>query len=1082
MDRGWFAQACRIAACGCLFTQMAIARTDTLLVGSAIPSRFLIPASRIFSNSDTLYMNGRLLARGTEYRLGAGENLFELAQIQRTPNDTLRIIYHEWPNWMLKSFGRPIPEATDRPTVVPQEPTIARSANPGLFGEGVRIDGAKSFRFSTRTSGNAEFGQSLDLRLSGELSPGFELTGAISDRGYNPSYGTSNSRLSELDKVNLQLKSSHLQARVGDIDMAASQKSGNKQASGFSIALSYPQWQAHGAIARPRGRFQTISFPGLDGFQGPYQIASGSKITPVVPNSETVWLDGQKLERGIEKDYSIDYPAGRITLSSRHPIDRRSRFEVDFEPQLDAYRMEMAEVGGAVQAKDSLFAFSVDATREGDNRNQSIGIGLSETDRQILENSADSAASRSGVVQDTAGDYELETELLPDSVFRYVGPSNGTYRITFTYVGIGRGSYHFFGAGNYQFAGRDSGDYLPIVILTKPERLDSYRARASFRPSDLGRFTVDYRQTEFDDNLFSSQPRTRQTGRAYLASYARQWQSGEQINSISLSRRYRQPTFRSRERFSPVDLVRDFLVPTSDSTTSSTETWQEFKGEFHLIRALAITPSYSTLSYGRGFSSRAGSVGIVLRPLSHFTSNLSWRAVAAHRSTDSASLPGEANSYAATVAYRFSQDHSIEIGAELDSREHYYSGLPKGTRFVRSFANLTVGHERLRYEYYREDSLSTTWFTDLRRQRITSRSERALGNLRYQIDASYQWLQLLSSRQGSFLARSNLTYSNPQKNFAANAAISLSDELRSERGISYLEVPSGRGNYILDNGRYVPDPDGNFVQVEEILSAQSRVRRAEKNFQFSKDWRDVSMHFTSEVKEELLPAGTRPWIWALPFYSDESEAYLYLSRRYAGDLHLFGWSTFHFVNLEASEELEKRRLGSQTAQRRDQKLQLMFKEALGRLYCDQALDLYHSRRDAYFSSGGDISGYKVRTGVKRTLDVGEYGASLSYRRAASSHDEQSRILSIITDIRSRLRQRGELRISVELFRQILDRVTEYPSYQLTDNHFGQRGANWSLALNYRMREGMRLNITLSGRSADDRAARITARGEFVTEF
>ena len=82
----------------------------------------------------------------------------------------------------------------------------------------------------------------------------------------------------------------------------------------------------------------------------------------------------------------------------------------------------------------------------------------------------------------------------------------------------------------------------------------------------------------------------------------------------------------------------------------------------------------------------------------------------------------------------------------------------------------------------------------------------------------------------------------------------------------------------------------------------------------------------------------------------------------------------------------------------------------------------------------------------------------------------------------RLIRRGEIRSSLELYSQKLAGVTGVASYSLTGNRPGKRGARWSVAVNYGVKKSMKVKISLTGRHADTRTGRVTARGEFIAEF
>ena len=50
----------------------------------------------------------------------------------------------------------------------------------------------------------------------------------------------------------------------------------------------------------------------------------------MVPGSEQVMVDGQRMTRGEAADYAIDYERARITFSNKRPISSASRITVEF--------------------------------------------------------------------------------------------------------------------------------------------------------------------------------------------------------------------------------------------------------------------------------------------------------------------------------------------------------------------------------------------------------------------------------------------------------------------------------------------------------------------------------------------------------------------------------------------------------------------------------------------------------------------------------------------------------------------------------------------------------------------------------
>lgn len=1071
------------------------AGTTRLIVGDDIPSRLSIESSYIFSRSDSLYLNGRLLESGTAYEFRQGEGYFDLSALTFTAEDTLVLEYDPVPTWMAKSYGREIPRITtagQRPEITPTDKGAGRSILPG---SDLRLSGAKSFRFSARSAGGSEFGQSLDLNIVGELAPGLELRGSVSDRGYDPAYGTANSRLNELDKVNLTLKSRRLFAQVGDIaiNTTAPGSSSGKSVSGASFNLNLPNWRVNAAAARPRGVYASTEFFGQDGFQGPYQVGGTGSTSPIVPGSETVWLDGVRMEQGANKDYTIDYPTGRITFTVNHPIDSRRRIEVDYEPLATNYKEELFAAGGGAHLNDSVLYFSVEAVREGDDKDQPLVSELSSAERTQLALAGDSPAFRSGVTPDTAGSYILVVDSLPDSVFQFVGESQGDYTVRFSFVGSG-GSYRFLGSDRYEFVGAGNGDYDPVIVLPAAERNDFYAAAVGSRTPALGDIRLDVRSSNWDRNLWSSLDDNDNEALYYKLQAGRKWQLRGRENSYRIFRRVREAGFRNRERINPSDFRRQYLMP-RNFTASTDETFHEASVTVSPLKSVLLSGSFGSLDYDRSFDSRRGAAGATVLLSERGSLSVAWNGISSH--LDSAALSGDGASDNLRVAAQYRVLSSITLSSDLerDTREHQYTDEERGTRFDRAeiaaergrvdsagSASSLSGTDRISWEYYIEDSLSAGWNEVLRRNRLSGSSSRRLGDLSYNATLSYQWLDRPEGAETNFLGRTDLRYSSTRHQLTVNTAYTISEEQRNSRGLTYIEVEPGLGNFIKEDGVFVPDPDGNYIEVEEILSDVARVRRAEKSFYFSKRWSFWQVRFDSEIEEELKEDGERNIWWALPFYSDADQPYLFFSRRYNGIIRLLPVRGFYAVNLLISENTEKREISGATRPRQDITGRVSLKQALGDSYLEESVELFRSDRDDYFTGSGDVEGYEISLGVRQLIWAGEVSGGGAFRKANSAANERSELYAVNAGSRMKVFGRGEVRSSLELYRQTLTGVSGAPSYQLTGSRPGLKGAVWSASLNYGVNGGVRVNFSVNGRHSDDRTGRVTARGEVVAAF
>jgi hypothetical protein len=736
-----------------------------------------------------------------------------------------------------------------------------------------------------------------------------------------------------------------------------------------------------------------------------------------------------------------------------------------------------------VSLGDSAVFTAVEWLREGDDKNLPLSGELSDDEMEILAAVGDSvgAAVRSGVVPDSSGSYILVADSLPDSVYRYVGQGNGNYSISFSFVGLGKGDYRFLGSNHFEFVGVGHGDYLPIIIIAAPERIDYYIARIGLRNDIIGGVTAELRQTQYDRNLFSKRDDHDNRGLFYSLASKKEWQWNDQPNSLTVKGRRKEAAYKARTRLYTADFSRHFLFP-GNYVPFTDETLYEMNLSVSPSDFISLSPSFARVDYQSSFESSSGGLQTNLYLHRNLKARLGWKSIKSHQDSSTVRRSGEADKYTAVIRYQFFRRFELSSSYEYDRRENEYSGEPRGTRYNRNLWALDAQSERLSYEHYLEDTLTGEWRQILSRNRLSASSNRKLGLFAYDLDLSYQWLLEDKAEGGDFLGRMQLQYRNTRKQMDISTSYTLSEETRNARGISYIEVEHGHGDYIFENGEFIPDPDGNFIRVEEILSDRSRVSRGEKSFHLTKDFKTMLVRFNSTIQEELLNEGKRTLWWAVPFLSDETQPYLLYIRRYDADIRLLPIQSAHAVNVTFSEDREIRDIAGVKRKRRDSREALTLKQVVKTTFLEESLELFQSDRDSYFSGAGKIDGYKIGVTVRQLVSSHEISAGGRYRRAESASDERSEIYSVQMGSRLRVIKKGELRSSLELYRQALANTTDLPSFQLTGNRPGNRGAVWSISLRYGLRQGVRINVSLSGRHSDDRTARITGRGEMVAGF
>jgi hypothetical protein len=1061
-----------------------ISRTVFSFIGNKIPHEISINSSGVFHDSDSLFLNGNKLILGKDYQINSIRQVIELIDLKPTITDTLIVIFNPYPQWLKKIYGKGLPEIVLSSTEIKYPDITTDLYKTPKDESNIVFSGAKTFRVNSRGDGNSAFSQSLDLNISGFIADGLELNGTVSDRDLNSSYGTLNSRINELDKININLKSNHLTMNIGDIIKIRKDRFGSladQRVSGASFQLNYPKWNFNATAARPKGRFESIHFFGEDNNQGPYQISQSNQFRSIVPSSETVWLDGQKLQQGADKDYIIDFPTGWITFNVNRPIDRRSRIEIDYEPQLLDYQKELYKTGGGFVFGDSTVMFNIGWTRNGDNKNDFLDGNLSESDKSILSSVGDSTkqAFKSGAQLDTTGNYILTIDSLGNQFYQYTGLRSGDYSIRFSFIGQGKGDYRFLGGDHFEYIGRNLGDYLPIIIITAPERTEYFTGDIIINGGDVGIIEGEFQKSKLDKNLLSNIDDTDNTSDYYDFRWKKTWNSSIN-NYIKVRRIYRGQGFHNLIRFYRNDLNYQYMLPRNLISDVKQEI-NEFESNLSLSRILNFTPFYSNLKYSDQIDSKRYGTGLIVRFNNNFSVLSSYKKIETEYHNPTLSS-GDGHNYSFGFDYQINLNNKLRSKWEHDKRSNNFTESDHGTKYDKLLLDFDKSNEKISYEFFTEDSLNSDWINILKRHRLTASSSRMLGRLDYQVLLSYQNIETMDENDNSILGRLRLSYRNQRNNLSIRSSYLMSDETKNSRGITYLEVSEGEGNFIFEDSIYIPEENGNYIRLEEILSEKAKIKKGERSFSISKNWSEVVFRFDSRLNEELTDSSTREWWWVVPFLSSKTDQLFFLNKRYNADIRLFPISGGHKINLSYYEFAEFRSIANQLRKRTDRSFRTTLKQSHKKSFFEESMEFFKNDRDIYFNGGGDINGVKGSVKYKLRYDNIELSTKSSYQNAKDGRSAKSKIISLELGAKWRFIQQGELRSSLEFYKQTSSDIFNIRDFLLTNNRPGKKGIIWSVGTRQNLKKKMRFNLSISGRHSDIRNARITGRGELIAEF
>ncbi len=466
-------------------------------MGTGFAGPYKLPAQFLIVNSDSVVIAGEYLSRD-RYRLNYETG--EIAFLEPVAESTEVLVYFQTLPFKLAGSYRHkelVPQTA--PAASPPQAKPPRTeGETNLYASGTKIVGV-----NLSSQGPVSLEQSLRLNLKGELA-GLELEAYLSDQQTPiPPEGTTR-ELSQLDQILIKLNGKNLSGSLGDcalsLPLAQFGMIERKLAGGMG-GFNLKGLKMNFATARSKGKFTVNRFPGEDGKQGPYFLQAATLFT-IVPGSEIVYLDGERLVRGWDGDYLIDYSAAQLTFTNRRLITNRSRIEVEFEYTTEFFERFVYNLGSAYDIAP--VSLGLQLFQESDDPNRSLQYDLTPAQRSTLALIGDDT-SLAWVPADTYvgpgnGNYTREGDH-----FRYAGANLGDYNVSFSYAGDNQGDYDYDNAtGAYSYVGTSQGRYRPSIFVDLPKKnellLTSLKLDKIFGFSG----TLTGLATREDQNLFSS--------------------------------------------------------------------------------------------------------------------------------------------------------------------------------------------------------------------------------------------------------------------------------------------------------------------------------------------------------------------------------------------------------------------------------------------------------------------------------------------------------------------------------------------------------------------------------------------------
>lgn len=267
--------------------------------------------------------------------------------------------------------------------------------------------------------GGTEIDQELRLSMRGYATENVYIDAFLSDVGR--SAGDQNTAtLQEVDQVYFRVEAPWGFLHLGDLEWKEDEFGFlgiNRKTLGVMGGIRTEHSEVKGTFGVDETEHHFVTFHGVDGQREGYVVGGASLFLSLVPESETVYLNGKKLERG--KDYEMNYAGGIIDFKGTILPSSEDEIRIEY----DAYQLgETSRIMGAEGKYRSDFLWL------------DVGGFRLESDVEKLKRASFDSLTYELLKEDKGGDFEL-----PDSTpvpYRPFRTDKASARMRFAYENL----------------------------------------------------------------------------------------------------------------------------------------------------------------------------------------------------------------------------------------------------------------------------------------------------------------------------------------------------------------------------------------------------------------------------------------------------------------------------------------------------------------------------------------------------------------------------------------------------------------------------------------------------------------------
>lgn len=844
----------RLLACG-MFILLCILETKAQKPDNARSKQFTI-----LTDHDTLQLDTQPIFKGT-IKITSGEEVW-IENIDYTVNyflssiiisgnrkgQVIQVTYRALLFDIGKTYSHKDPAIIQpefREVRNPFSYTPEDKNGPIIQSEGVKLNGSLSRGLSFGNNQDVVVNSNLNLQMAGKLGNDIDVLAAISDDN-NPIQPEGNTQqLQDFDRVFIQLSKQSTKLTVGDFAMTRPEGSYfmnyNKKSRGLQANTAYQFkdksiLKVGGEGALSRGRFARNIINGIEGNLGPYRLTgeNGEQYIIIISGTEAVYLDGEKLKRGEQNDYVIDYNSGEVTFMPRKTITQYSRIVVEFQYSDRNYARSVFHTNASYENDN--YRIRANYYLEQDSKNQPFLQDLTDSNKLVMANVGDNVSQAYAPTAKPTNEFSASKILYRKvdtlgytGVFVYADlalTDTVFYDVQFSFVGTGKGDYNQAqSAANgrvFQWVapinGIPQGTYAPVTLLITPKKMQMTTVGVDVNAIRNTQIRVELAQSNYDKNLYATIDKDNDVGygvKVAIKNMTPLQKRKENFWNIKTETQYEHvdQNFRYVERYRSVEFDRTWNRQLTNQQVADTGFDEHIISFRTSLNKESVGSLYYQLSLYDKDKLFRGYQNLVGTSIYYKKNRLLAEAEGIQTENKTSPLP------VSNTVKRLLGDYSRDLffltsGIRAEHEESNYrktqDSLEQGSFLYNQFTVYTRNTDTTALRYGVNYVQRNDYQPLLNQYKLATQAQSVNGNIDFtqqnynRLSASFTYRQFevndtnftkLQPEQ-TVLSRVEYDYAFIKRVFSANTYFQIGSGQELRRDFQYLEVPTGQGVYV----------------------------------------------------------------------------------------------------------------------------------------------------------------------------------------------------------------------------------------------------------------------------------------------